>query len=138
MASEEMAEKINFVIAPALNNVANIFTAAVNAFNTQDGVALGNCLDQNAILFRKRDGAVIAQGHDPVLAALESLFIDHGSGPASFAPLAIAPRPPAWPLIIQGAARWHDNDGSPDDTIPYEFVFNPGNSLILSLWAGHH
>lgn len=133
----EETENTEFLITPALYDASNTFSKAVSAFNSQDGAELGKWLDQEVVLFRKKNGGVVKQGHDKVLAALESLFTDNGYGPAIFAPVSIAFRPPAWPLLVAGSAAWHDNDGSPDDTIKYEFTFNPGNSLILSLWAQH-
>jgi hypothetical protein len=126
-----------FAITHALADASNTFSKAVNAFNSQNGTELGKWLDQEVVLFRKRNGGVIKQGHDQVLAALEGLFTNNGSGPASFTPLSTNFRPVAWPVIARGSAAWHDNDGSPDDTIKYEFTFNPSNSLILSLWAQH-
>lgn len=129
-----------FVVTAALSAAATTFGNAVNAFNSQNGNALSSCLDAEAVLFRKRDGGVVQRGHDKVLAVLETLFVDSGHGPASFTPLSSDPpafRPPALPVIVSGSAAWHDNDGSADDTIKYEFVFDPGNSLIISLFAQH-
>ena len=103
---------INFVITPALGSVVNTFLSAVTAFNSQDAVGLGNCLDDNVVLYRKRDGAVIAQKKINVLPKLQGLFTDNGSGPATFSPISGTPTPIPLPVRISGAAKWHDNDGS--------------------------
>jgi hypothetical protein len=134
-----MAEKkarMPFVITAGSTAAANNFNNAVTAFNAspQDVVGLTNCLDQNVILFRKRNGQIIAQGIGPVIAILTGPA-PNGLAGAQFAPVSADYSPLALPAKVKGEAYWEDNDGTPPDDIKFEFHFNTTNSLISTLWA---
>lgn len=122
--------KAAFVIGKAFLDTASNFQNAVNGFNSQNWPQVQGALDQNVVLYDIRHGQPVATGIGPVLAQLQTL------AGANFTPLSpVHYAPPAQPNKVFGKAYWHDNDGSPDDIILYEFHFSPANNLISSLWA---
>ena len=123
--------KPGFVIEAALLDAAGNFRDAVNGFNSQNWNQVEGALDPNVVLYDIRHGQPVATGINNVMANLKTL------AGASFTPLTpVHYAPTAKPNKVFGKAHWHDNDGSPDDIIFYEFQFNLANgSKISSLWA---
>ena len=120
-----------FVIAAKFTAAANNFRNAVTAFSEQDWTTLKKTLDPNVVLYKIKDGQVLAQTPENVVD-----YLQQNLAGASFSPSTAHFEPPALPAKVSGKAYWHDNDGSADDPhLPYEFHINPGNSLILTLWA---
>ena len=123
-------KKSVFVIEAAFLAAATNFQNAVNGFNSQNWAQVQGALDPNVVLYDIRHGQPVAVGIVAVIAYLQTL------AGASFTPLSpVHYAPPSQPNKVFGKAYWHDNDGSPDDIILYEFHFNPANNLISSLWA---
>jgi hypothetical protein len=130
MAKGPTKDKPAFVIEAAALDAAGNFQDAVNGFNSQNWDQVRGALDENVGLYDIRHGQPVATGIDDVMAYLQSL------AGATFTPLSpVHYAPPAKPNKVFGKAYWHDNDGSPDDIILYEFHFNLANSKISSLWA---
>jgi hypothetical protein len=127
---------VPFVITAGSTAASSNFNNAVTAFNAspQDVDGLANCLDPNVILYRKRNGQIIAQGRDAVIGILTSPP-PGGLAGAQFAPISAEYSPPTLPAKVKGEAYWEDNDGTAPDDIKYEFHFNTTNSLIVTLWA---
>jgi|ERR1700733_10452542 hypothetical protein len=130
MAKGPTKDKPGFVIEAAALDAAGHFRDAVNGFNSQNWNQVGGALDENVVLYEIRHGQPVATGINDVIAYLKTL------AGATFTPLSpVHYAPPAKPNKVFGKAYWHDNDGSPDDIIRYEFQFNLTNSKISSLWA---
>jgi|SRR5580693_2563043 hypothetical protein len=135
-----MAEKAKkseaFVFAAGYTAASNSFKAAVTAFNKvpMDTNALSKVLDPNVVLYGISTQQIVAQGRNGpngVVAYLKANL----SG-CNFAPISTKYQPTTWPISVSGTARWTDNDGSPQDTINYEFTFDTTPAaLILTLWA---
>lgn len=130
MAKGPTKDKPGFVIEAVALDAAGHFRDAVNGFNSQNWNQVGGALDENVVLYEIRHGQPVATGINDVIAYLKTL------AGATFTPLSpVHYAPPAKPNKVFGKAYWHDNDGSPDDIIRYEFQFNLTNSKISSLWA---
>ncbi len=133
MAKREKLANAFVILAGSATAAAN-FNKAVNAFNAQDTGGLEDTLDENVILYKVRNGQIIAQGITNVITVLTTPA-PNGLAGSLFAPLSTHYSPPALPAKVHGKAYWVDNDGTPPSNINYEFQFNTTNSRISTLWA---
>lgn len=121
----------------------NSFCAPVAAFNAGTASSSPQLFDPHV----EMDSVKYAhkyKGFDPadsgsynmtsVKQVLQQLAFFFPWGPAQFVPLLNKVNYHANTGLVNGAAYWHDNDGSPDDQIQFQFYFN--SSYLVTLMRG--
>jgi hypothetical protein len=123
---------------PLFASAAETFVAAVKAFNldqngNQDSATLATTLADSVIICKIGDGSQAAP-HDKA-SVLQYLT----SAAPGLKGCLFSPKNQNNSLTkIHGVAKWVDNDGSRDDTLKYDFDFDPQTFLITKFFAGNN
>jgi hypothetical protein len=113
------------------------FKAAVTAFNldangNQDVVTLASTLADSVIICKIGDASVAAP-HDKASVLAYLTTPAPGLKGCKFAPkndkMASSTK-------VHGTAKWVDNDGTSNDTLKYDFDFDPDTHLVTKFFAG--
>jgi hypothetical protein len=129
-----MTIQLTPVTAQRTNGVADTFVKAVNAFNTQDWKTVGDLLYKDIVVYNISHLNYVL-GHAAVMKYFNGLPKDK---PVQFDPSTMTLDPGVYPVSVHGVALWSDpRKGHINRPIKYNFLFDPANFLITSLWAQH-
>ena len=112
------------------------FDAAVKAFNldangAQDVATLASTLADSVIICKIGDASQ-AVPHDKTSVLVYLTTPAPGLKGCKFTPTSKHPSL----TKVHGVAKWVDNDGTANDTLKYDFDFDPDTHLITKFFAG--
>jgi hypothetical protein len=125
--------------APNLNlvdyvGVISTFINAYTAFNNQDLAALGNLIDNDAVLYTLNTGTAI-RGQPAIMQFFQTKF---ASEKPICALVSIELHPPGLPTTVRGEAHWSYAGWTNPTTfsVHYEFRFQPHYPYLITwMWA---